>query len=143
MCGNCKGKGHEAAACASEGGGKHTPKGKGKGQPNFYGKGSGAWAKGGKVFGKGKGKGKISDVDEAGWIHVGANAGGDWNWASGSEWAAAEAVPGCPLQPLGRRRWRQPHPHGCWQPSQRGRRARPLGLLPEEEPQPHRRVCVA
>ena len=33
VCDNCKGTGHQAAACTSKGGGKHTPKGQGKGQP--------------------------------------------------------------------------------------------------------------
>ena len=62
------------------------PKGKGKCvQPSFFG-GKG-WGKGGKGFGgKGKGNGKISDVDDAGWAHVGSVA--EWNWASGSELAA-------------------------------------------------------
>ena len=65
MCGNCKGKGHDAAACTSKGEGKHVPKGKGKGVQlgSFGGKG---WGKGGKGFGgKGKGEGNISGVDDA------------------------------------------------------------------------------
>ena len=74
VCGNCHGKGHDATAFTSKGGGKHVPKGKGKGgpPPNVYG---GKGWKGGK--GKGKGKGKISEMDEAGWTHVGASARGD------------------------------------------------------------------
>ena len=38
VCGTCRGKGHDAANCASKGGGKYVPKGKGKGdggKPNF------------------------------------------------------------------------------------------------------------
>ena len=85
-CGNCRGKGHSTADCPSKGGGKHVPKGKGKGGPpqNFFGGkgGKGGWGKG-----KGKGKGKISEFDDAGWSHVGAAA--EWNWAAGSDWAAA------------------------------------------------------
>jgi hypothetical protein len=67
-----------------------VPKGKGKGtQPNFFG------GKGGKGGGKGKGKGygkggRISEFDDAGWAHVGAAP--EWNWASGSEWAAVKAT---------------------------------------------------
>ena len=90
-CGNCRGKGHDATACTSKGGGKHTPKGGkgGGGKPNFFG------GKGGKGGGKGKGKGygkggRISEFDDAGWAHVGAAP--EWNLASGSEWAAAEAT---------------------------------------------------
>ena len=62
------------------------PKGKGKGdgKPNFFG---GKGGKGGWKGGKGKGKGKISEFDDAGWAHVGAAA--EWNWATGSDWAAA------------------------------------------------------
>ena len=84
MCGNCKGKGHDTSACPSKGGGKHVPKGKGKGAgPNFFGGkgGKGGWK------GKGKGKGKISEFDDSGWAHLGAAA--EWNWAAGSDWAAA------------------------------------------------------
>ena len=88
VCLNCKCKGHGGEACTSKGGGKHVPKGKGKGaQPNFFG------GKGGKGKGKGKGYGKsgrISELDDAGWAHVGAAP--EWNWASGSEWAAVEAT---------------------------------------------------
>ena len=146
MCSKCKGKGHDTSSCPSKGGGKHVPKGQGKGQGQliFYGKGSGGGKGFGKGFGKGKGKGKISDVDEAGWTHVGASAGGDWNWAAGPEWAAAEAVPEWPPAAT----WPPPveaatSPWMFWQPSERGRRARPLkhrGLQPEEELQPLRRV---
>ena len=84
VCGNCRGKGHDAASCTIKGEGKHVPKGKGKvgPPPNFFG--SKGW-KGGK--GKGKGKGKIGEFDDAGWAHVGAAA--EWNWAQGSDWAAA------------------------------------------------------
>ena len=76
VCGNCRGKGHDATACTSKGGGKHVPKGKGKGQgqPNFFGA-KGWKGKGGK--GQGKGKGKISEFDESGWAHVGDAA--EWN----------------------------------------------------------------
>ena len=65
-------------------GSKGWGKAKGKGGKGFEGKGYG------------KGKGKVSDMDEAGWTHVGTGTGGDWNWAAGSEWAAAEADPGWP-----------------------------------------------
>ena len=61
------------------------PKGKGKGAgPNFFGSrgGKGGWGKG-----KGKGKGKISEFHDSGWAHVGAAP--DWNWAQGTDWAAA------------------------------------------------------
>ena len=90
ICPNCKGKGHGGEACTSKGGGKYVPKGQGQGkgaQPNFFG------GKKGKGKGKGKGYGKngrISEFDDAGWAHVGAAP--EWNWASGSEWAAAEAT---------------------------------------------------
>ena len=72
------------------------PKGKGKGaQPGLFG-GKG-WGKAGKGFGKGKGKGKTSDVDEAGWAHVGAAP--EWNWASGSGWATVPAESAWPTEP--------------------------------------------
>ena len=100
-CGICRGKGHDTPNCPSKGGGKHVPKGKGKGgPPNFPGgKGWGkSKGKGGKGFGGkgyGKGKGKISEFDDQGWQHVGASSA-DWNWAAGTEWAAVEADQGWP-----------------------------------------------
>ena len=85
VCGNCRGKGHEATACTSKGGGKHTPKG---GRGNGKGSGGGgkfgsAWGKCAYGKGKGKGKGKISEFDDAGWANGGAAA--EWNWAAGSD----------------------------------------------------------
>ena len=70
--------------------GKHSPgQKKGKGAPAGNARGKGAWC-------KGKGKGKISEVDDSGWAHVGPPQ--EWNWASGSQWAAApaEAAPQLP-----------------------------------------------
>ena len=55
VCGNCKGKGHDTPSCPSKGGGKHVPKGKGKGTqpPNFHG--SKGW-KGDKAKGQRQGE---------------------------------------------------------------------------------------
>ena len=65
VCGNSRGKGHDATVCTSKGGGKHVRKGKGKGTSPlifFGGKGAG-WGKG---KGKGTGKGNTFDMDEPG-----------------------------------------------------------------------------